>query len=151
MKGFTQQILILKGVMDSDRRGEPKQQPSQEKEEEEAEVDEFFALIQRIRETNKQFPALRKPNSTNSLNPLKAGSSNPARRLSFDWEDFCSAGTGTRDVKPCTASKAQPVMNLNSKRGVKRQSASLEEGKNGDSEMPDLNLPFTPPVLQLFH
>ncbi|GLJ09255.1 hypothetical protein SUGI_0104800 [Cryptomeria japonica] len=116
-------------------RGEAKKRAIQEEweenEEEEAkrsciisDVDEFFALLQRIRET--------------------------VWRLSFDWEDFDGVGNGTRDVKPSPPSKAQ-VLNLNSKQGVKRQSICLDEKSNGDTEMPDLNLPSTPPVLQLFY
>ncbi|XP_057837299.1 uncharacterized protein LOC131047427 [Cryptomeria japonica] len=142
-------------------RGEAKKRAIQEEweenEEEEAkrsciisDVDEFFALLQRIRETGKQFPALRNANATKSLTSLQARTCNPVWRLSFDWEDFDGVGNGTRDVKPSPPSKAQ-VLNLNSKQGVKRQSICLDEKSNGDTEMPDLNLPSTPPVLQLFY
>ncbi|GLJ09254.1 hypothetical protein SUGI_0104790 [Cryptomeria japonica] len=134
-------------------RAEVKKRAIQEEEKEEeatSDVDEFFALLQRIRETGKQFPALRKPNPTRSLTSLQAGTCNPVWRPSFEWEDFGSGGNGTRDVKPSPPENAE-VLNLNSKRGVKRQSVYLDEKNNGDTEMPDLNLPSTPPVLQLFY
>ncbi|GLJ09253.1 hypothetical protein SUGI_0104780 [Cryptomeria japonica] len=147
-------VLILLGIMEnSGCRAEVKKRAIQEEEKEEeatSDVDEFFALLQRIRETGKQFPALQKPNPTKSLTSLQAGNCNSVWPLSFEWEDFGSAGNRTRDVKPSPPENAE-VLNLNSKRGVKRQNVYLDEENNGDIEMLDLNLPSTPPVLQLFY
>ncbi|GLJ09252.1 hypothetical protein SUGI_0104760 [Cryptomeria japonica] len=57
-----------------------------------SEVDEFFALLKRIDETEKQ---LRRANNRQQL-PRKEAS---AWRPSFEWEDFCTAGNRTRDVQ----------------------------------------------------
>ncbi|GLJ09256.1 hypothetical protein SUGI_0104830 [Cryptomeria japonica] len=130
-------------------------------------VDEFFAVLKRIDETEKQFGIMRTVNkgkaSSVSLECSPAGCNKQAVmprsvwRPSFAWEDFCGSGIGSRNENGslCTAFNESSKRNLpeivnNDSNCVQRRCLRVDQDYEGSRERLDLNLPLTSTGLHHF-